>query len=256
VGLILYVDGGGHIFQRPDYDEPRNFFVIIYGIVGKYAIQMQPQHDGLELDISSLLIEEKILLINHEAQKLLFLGDHWIGDGQKFSIMETGDYHRLKQLFAETRKARDGPTKEDILENYGVHIHKIWADDPENYYREFYFPAAKPIPVPSSADTTTNQPMPDIKADAHSKREMKTDAQSRQGTQTNNEKKKIILPEEKKSFAINSFPTPSRQQGMQVNSVQQQEIRTTGETHLKHGVWILLLTSFLLVGYWRMRGNK
>lgn len=151
VGLILYVDGGGHVLQRPDHDEPRNFFILTYGIIGKYAVQMQPQHAGLTLDIASLPVEEKILLINHQAQKLLFLGDHWIGDGERFSIMETEDYHRLKGYFAETRKSRETPTPDRTLENYNARIHKIWADNAEDFYREFYFPNSNSLPHANSS---------------------------------------------------------------------------------------------------------
>ena len=163
VSLILQEDSGGHIFRRPDYESPRNFFILIYEIVGKYAIQMQPQHDGLSLDLSSLPIEEKILVINHQSQKLLFLGDHWIGDGERFAIMDSRDYNVLKGYFAQTRKHRGQPTKQSGLAKYIGKIHRLWSDTPDEFYREFYFPNhnTNPNTAPAPSNRSLTTPIPD-----------------------------------------------------------------------------------------------
>lgn len=244
VGMILYVDGGGHIFQRPDYDEPRNFFIIIYGIVGKYAAQMQPQHAGLSLDISSLPVEEKFLLVNHNAQKLLFLGDHWIGDDQQFSIMETSDYYRLKQLFAETRKHRDKPTEQVALEQYSQYIHNIWENGSENFYREFYFPTTMPSPNDVSSPYSRNSGIaPDTQGEEIDiKGKLESDA-SELERQTTEEEHKIAIADEK-TIAITSGELSGSlpQQKIQHNPTEPEK-----ETKSYSRFWLVILLPILLL---------
>jgi hypothetical protein len=261
VGLILYVEDGGHVFQRPDYDEPRNFFIIIYGIIEKYATQMKPQHAGLALDISSLPVEEKFLLVNNEAQKLLFLGDHWIGDGQQFSIMESGDYNRLKQLFAETRKHRGKPTEKATLDYYSQHIHKIWADDPEDFYREFYFPASNSTPntVSSSTGLTDTKTASNIeieKNDSRNETEVDTHAREKEPKKeqhTQEKQKEAVVEETTKSFAGNQLPDYSMQKQVPHNPTKPE--KTTG-TYSKLWLFTLLLILLSLIVYWRQRQMK
>jgi len=261
VGLILYVEDGGHVFQRPDYDEPRNFFIIIYGIIEKYTHQMKPQHADLTLDISSLPVEEKFLLVNHEAQKLLFLGDHWIGDGQQFSIMEAGDYHRLKQLFAETRQHRGKPTEAATLDYYSQHIHKIWADDPEDFYREFYFPASNPIPntASSPADITDTKTSSDMGIEKNNSRNApETDVQPQEKDlgkdQLSKEKQKeAVIKETTKSFADSQLPDSSMQQQVPRSTPQPEK---TADTYDKLWLFALLLIFLSVVVYWRQRPMK
>lgn len=261
VGLILYVEDGGHIFQRPDYDEPRNFFIIIYGIIEKYAHQMKPQHADLTLDISSLPVEEKFLLVNHEAQKLLFLGDHWIGDGQQFSIMEAGDYHRLKQLFAETRQHRGKPTEESVFDYYSQHIHKIWADDPEDFYREFYFPASNPIhnTASSPADITDTKTPSDMTIERNNFRNLpETDVQP----QENELRKEQLAKEKQKEAIIKKTATTFTDSQLPDSSIQQQVPRNTPQpekttnTYGKLWLFALLLILVSLIVYWRQRPMK
>lgn len=251
VGLILQVETGGHIFQRPDYDEPRNFFIIIYGIVGKYAIQMQPQHAGLTLDISSLPIEEKILLINHEAQKSLFLGDHWIGDGEHFSIMESGDYHRLRQLFAETRKHRGKPTDKAVLDMYSEGIHKLWADDPEEFYREFYFPGSTPL----SADTRITEVKPELntKEAKSGSDEGIIHSEEKSQKQRAEEHQRPAATSEIKPISGQQHPNRPTQQKMLDHPIPDENV---ADAYFKPWLWIMLLIALLLAGYWRRRSMK
>lgn len=251
VALILQVEGGGHIFQRPDYDEPRNFFIIIYGIVSKYAIQMQPQYSGLTLDLSSLPIEEKILLINHESQKLLLLGDHWIGDGERFAIMGSSDYDRLKELFAETREHRGEPSKNFQLAGYTRRIHKIWADDPDDFYREYYFPDPKAITNTTSPSTeiTTTSPVPGKKIeDINIENKTETDSQSAQRKhekRAQEKQKAVIIREGTKLFSDNKLTNPAKGPNVQHNPVT---AKTAADTYSKPWLWIFLLATVLAIG--------
>lgn len=258
VALILQVEGGGHIFQRPDYDEPRNFFIIIYAIVGKYAIQMQPQHDGLALDISSLPIEEKLLLINHESQQLLFLGDHWIGDGERFAIMEDGDYRRLQGYFAENRKHRGEPTPSPFLDEYTKRIHKTWADDPDDFYREYYFPDPKPITnttaTPSTEITTTN-PVPDKEIeDINLENKTETDSQLDERKHENRIKEKAeVIKEGTTSFSDNKLINSSKDPNVQHNPVTAEKV---ADTYSKLWLWTFLLATLLVIGLLLRRKTK
>ncbi|WP_323816174.1 hypothetical protein [Cellvibrio sp. NN19] len=140
VAIILKTENGGHIFQRPDHENPRNLFIIILGIISTYTDQMKSEHAGLILDIQSLPVEERLLLINNLGEKLLYLGDHWIGDGQNFAIMESADYKRIKGLIEDTKKIRGAPPSDKRLKLYIGKIRDLWAHDEEEYYREYHFP--------------------------------------------------------------------------------------------------------------------
>jgi len=256
VALILQVEGGGHIFQRPDYDEPRNYFIIIYGIVGKYALQMQSQHDGLALDISSMPVEEKFLLINHETQKLLFMGDHWIGDGERFAIMDTGDYHRLQERFAETRKIREEPTPKPFLDSYTKRIHQLWSDDPDDFYREYYFPNQQ-----SGSDTNATskavanaptKPAGEIEASEQAQEEQKLPVKAETESLDETEKKsrdKTAI----ESPANNEVLTPAVRQ--KISESQSRTENNNSEASKPWG-WILLLAALSLAGYWRLKQTK
>lgn len=265
VGFVLYVDNGGHIFQRPDNAEQRTSFNVAYEIVAKYSSQMQRQHAGLALDISSLPIEEKFLLINHNGQKLIFLGDHWIGDGERFSIMEGGDYHRLQQLFAKTRKHRGKPTEKAVLEAYIKDIHKLWADDPEEFYREFYFPEPKSTSntVSSPTDITYTKTALDMEIEKTNSRietetDTDTDTQARERelkeAQHAQEKQKgAVIEETAKSFAGNQLPDSSMRKQVPINTGHPEK---TTETYRKLWLFLLLLILLSLAVYWRRKPTK
>lgn len=141
VALILKVEDGGHVFQRPDRENPLNSFIQSMVIINKYAAQMQPAHAGLALDIKSLQPQHSFLLINHQATKLFFLGDHWLGDENAFAVMETNDYQALKHIFDWRKKNTESTiTPKNVQDIYIREIHKLWQEDSEEFFRRFYFP--------------------------------------------------------------------------------------------------------------------
>ncbi|HSC69613.1 MAG TPA: hypothetical protein VLC79_18110 [Cellvibrio sp.] len=259
VALILREESGGHIFQRPDYDAPKNFFIIIYDIVGKYALQMQPQHSGLTLDISSLPVEEEMLVINHKATKLLFLGDHWIGDGERFAIVEDKDYQRLTGLFAETRKHRERPAPKGGLANYISDIHNIWAGDPEDFYREFYFPNASTLPGATASSPQTITPQTNIDSEIktpdshtqvreHEKPKAKQEDEPKQSEQQNS---KVAAPVSRHYADKLATSTSSASKIMDSHSDEKAEDRKFAPS-----IWIVLTLGFSLLGYWLFKQAK
>lgn len=140
VALILKVENGGHIFQRPDYDDPKNAFRMAFGIIQQYLGQIQSEHSGLTLDIDSLAIDYNFVLINHEDTKLFHMGDHWIGDEIAFAVMTHEDYSQLKDIFDSTKRHRNSATSKNSLDYYINDIHQLWQQNTEEYFREYYFP--------------------------------------------------------------------------------------------------------------------
>lgn len=259
VSLILLEESGGHIFQRPDYDSPRNFFILIYGIVGKYAIQMQPQHDGLTLDLSALIIEENILLINHETQKLLFIGDHWIGDGERFAIMDSRDYSVLKGYFAQTRKHRGQPSKQSGLDKYIGKIHNLWSDDPDEFHREFYFPDPRPIPSATAQPTemtTKNTASNTATQKAHIGNDDEAEIQSserKNETHADAKGKSVSIKKEVKALNNNKVDSTSNNQKSQQNTAISGSLT---DTYSEPKLWIFLLVAMLAIGFLWRRQSK
>lgn len=252
VSLILQEDSGGHIFRRPDYDSPRNFFILIYGIVGKYAIQMQPQYDGLTLDLSSLPIEEKILIINHKTQKLLFLGDHWIGDGERFAIMDSRDYTVLKGYFAQTRKHRGQPTKQSGLDKYIGKIHRLWSDDPDEFYREFYFPNSNPIPSATAQPTEIATGNTTSNKEANIGNDDETDIQSNKRKNENRadvKEKEVPIKKEAKALINNTVDNTSTNLKAQHKPAITRGVK---DIYSEPRLWVFLLAAILAIGFlWR-----
>lgn len=139
VALILKTENGGYIFQRPEQDDPITAFVPAFAITYKYTSQMQSNHSGLALDMESLQPQHTFLLINNQSTKLLYLGDHWLGDENSFAIMEAADYQSLKNIF-ESRIKVSKPTPEEAQQAYIKNIHELWKEDSEEFYRRYYFP--------------------------------------------------------------------------------------------------------------------
>lgn len=139
VALILKTENGGYIFQRPEQDDPITAFVPAFAITYKYTSQMQSNHSGLALDMESLQPQHTFLLINNQSTKLLYLGDHWLGDENSFAVMEATDYQSLKNIF-ESRMKVSKPTTEEAQQAYIKNIHDLWQEDSEEFYRRYYFP--------------------------------------------------------------------------------------------------------------------
>jgi hypothetical protein len=162
VALILKVENGGHIFQRPDEDEPRNVFRMSFSIIAKYLGEVQSEQTVHTLDMSSLIVEYNFILINHDDTKLFYMGDHWIGDEKSFAIMTSEDYFSLKDIFDSSKRHRNDVTPEGVLKGYTADIHNLWGEDREEYERLYHFPekAAKlndEMNLRSQADNDQNE---------------------------------------------------------------------------------------------------
>lgn len=155
VALILKTDNGGYIFQRPEQDDPITAFVPAFAITYKYTSQMQSIHSGLSLDMESLQPQYTFLLVNNDNTKLLYLGDHWLGDENSFAVMETADYQKLKNIF-ESRMRVSKPTDEDSQQTYIKNIHELWQEDSEEFYRRYYFPERNAQTTASSASAISS----------------------------------------------------------------------------------------------------
>lgn len=156
VALILKVEKGEHIFQRPDRDEPYNSFVQSFSIVNKYINAMQPAQSGLALDMDSLEPHDSFLLVNNTTSKTFYLGDHWLGDEAAFAVMEATDYQHLKHIF-ETRKKVSEKTESQYVDHYIKSIHDLWQEDSEEFFRRFYFPELTlPTPATSQFDSSSS----------------------------------------------------------------------------------------------------
>lgn len=152
VALILYAEGGGHIFQRPERFEPQNAFTLSFGIINKYISQMQPVHSGLMLDMDSLQPHDTFSLINHNSSKTLYFGDHWLGDKTSFATMDPVDYQHLKTIFDARKRISDRPTPQTLLDTYRDEIHELWQEDSEEFYRRYYFPERNNTSINTSSN--------------------------------------------------------------------------------------------------------
>lgn len=160
VALILKADdGGGYIFQRPERYDPANTFVTSFAIVHKYTSHMEPAHSNLELDIGSLQPQDSFLLVNHQNTKLLYLGDHWLGDENTFAVMEAADYQNLKRIF-DLRRQVSKPTQEEAQKAYIKEIHDLWQEDSEEFYRRYYFPGRESVTVTDNSSTLSHHSAP------------------------------------------------------------------------------------------------
>jgi len=155
VALILKTENGGYIFQRPEQDDPITDFVPAFAITYKYTAQMQPNQSGLALDMESLQPQHTFLLINNQSTKLLYLGDHWLGDENAFSVMEAADYQSLKNIF-ESRMRVSKPTPDEAQQAYIKSIHELWQEDSEEFYRRYYFPERNAQITASSASAVSS----------------------------------------------------------------------------------------------------
>ncbi|WP_039913205.1 hypothetical protein [Cellvibrio mixtus] len=154
VALIIKVDDGGHILQRPDRHDPQNAFVLSFTIVSKYIADMQSAHAGMTLDLNSLQPHDSFLLVNHQTVQTLHLGDHWIGDENSFAVMETNDYQRLKSIFDSIKRSRGKPSPTDALDFYTRDIHQLWEEDSEEFYRKYYFPERGTLTPTSTSENS------------------------------------------------------------------------------------------------------
>ncbi len=155
VVLILKVEGGGHVYQRPDRRDPYNSFTQAFAIINKYIYQMQPTHSGLALDMSSLQAHDSFLLINHISTKMLYLGDHWLGDETAFAAMEPADYQTIKHIF-DSRKRLSEATPAMVLDTVRDNIHKLWQEDSEEFYQKYYFPERDTLTSTKTSENSTS----------------------------------------------------------------------------------------------------
>lgn len=140
VALVLLAENGGHIFQRPSYDDPRNAFRIAFDAIDGYLTHIAQYPSNNSLADSTLLEEYQFILVNHEEKKLFYLGNHWLSDGENIVLINDSDYFALKDVFDSANRHRNDVTQGKVVDYYINDIHQLWKHDKEEYKRAYYFP--------------------------------------------------------------------------------------------------------------------
>lgn len=252
VALILQTKNGGHILQRPDYDEPKNAFRIAFGAIDNYLGEMHREHSGLELDISSLVAEYSFILVNHENTKLFYLGDHWLGDGSSFAIMDHEDYVTIKDVFDSTNRHRNDETPKNFLDNYIKNIQQLWQQDTEEYFREYHFPErgnTSPVDsIPSNKPIIRTNKSTNFSSNQTSNNEpLRLILESKRQKTTESKTPIVSNSLMKETLSDNSFNTENTEKDL--NAEQTASIKTT------HLFWTLGLIVLLLIGYLWWKGR-
>ena len=134
---------GGYIYAKPKYEpEPRSVFVLCMQIINKYQAEFGKSQTGMiPLDIRSLPVKAKLTLINPVATQDIFIGDHWLGDGKQFAIMEDRDFRRLVGWLKGRMKVST-PTSIDRINGWINSQHRQWEHDPESFSEGYFYPDA------------------------------------------------------------------------------------------------------------------
>jgi hypothetical protein len=254
VALILKVENGGHIFQRPDEDEPRNTFRMSFRIISKYLGEVQADAATHTLDMSSLVSEYSFVLINYNDTKLFHMGDHWIGDENSFAVMTSEDYFSLKEIFDSSKRHRNDTTPENVLKGYTADIHNLWNDDPEEYERLYHFPekAAKlnneinPFEEPASHIPPTTE---NISTEA-------TSEQSAQEETINTQRKSLkTTPVNSQSNivadSVQNTKIPSRDNSLSGNQTTSETLENAENQSYPPSLLLFALTLFVVGYFWR-----
>lgn len=107
VWIIHNIEGKGIVYGLPDYYEPKSAFILVHNILIRYVYGLEDF--PLSTSVRDLAPEYVLILMNHVTEQTLLIGDHWISDGEKITLMQEADFNRLKAILDHREKVDQPP---------------------------------------------------------------------------------------------------------------------------------------------------
>jgi len=148
IWIVDVADNKGVVYGLPDYYEPDSYFIFIYRTLINYIAVLEPFPDAMSMQ--DLPSSHQLVFMNNVAEQRIFIGNHWISDGQKIALMSEADFTNVQQVL-NNRQAVNTPENKHPIKPLLSGLRKGIEDNPEyldrnleDYYRHAINKSSKP----------------------------------------------------------------------------------------------------------------